>query len=197
MVSNAPTTERPNSRPVVALMVALALLIAGRLIHNHWSLQATQSVHASPQQKLDLNSASAVELAQVPGLGPSRSEAIVSHRTLYGSFSDPQDLTSVPGIGPARAAKIRDTLQVDSLSSTSPPSSVGKAQKIQLGEPPINLNIASEQELQRLPGIGPALASRIVQARSIQLFETVDDLRRVRGIGAKTLENLRPWVCVR
>jgi competence protein ComEA len=59
------------------------------------------------------------------------------------------------------------------------------------GDVRVRLNEASLDELRRLPGIGPALARRIVAARP---FATVDELLRVPGIGPKTLEALRSRV---
>lgn len=59
------------------------------------------------------------------------------------------------------------------------------------GDARIRLNEADAAELMRLPGIGPALARRIEEARP---FADVDDLLRVRGIGPKTLAKLRPLV---
>jgi competence protein ComEA len=56
---------------------------------------------------------------------------------------------------------------------------------------PVDLNRATEVELTALPGIGPALAARIVAARP---FEGIDELRRVRGLRRATLERLRPLV---
>jgi DNA uptake protein ComE-like DNA-binding protein len=56
---------------------------------------------------------------------------------------------------------------------------------------PLDLNRATEPELARLPGVGPALASRIVAARP---FADVDDLRRVKGVRRATLERLRSHV---
>lgn len=56
---------------------------------------------------------------------------------------------------------------------------------------PLDVNRASEPELAALPGVGPALASRIVAARP---FAAVDELRRVRGMRRTTLERLRPLV---
>jgi hypothetical protein len=58
---------------------------------------------------------------------------------------------------------------------------------------PIDINRASEPELMRLPGVGPALAARIVAARP---FAEVDDLRRVRGVRTMLLERLRALVVV-
>ena len=60
---------------------------------------------------------------------------------------------------------------------------------------PTNLNTASEQELLRLPRIGPALAARIVEHRRVHgPFRHPDEITEVRGIGEKTLEKLRPWI---
>ena len=44
--------------------------------------------------------------------------------------------------------------------------------------------------------IGPTLSARIIQAREQRPFQSADELRRVKGIGAKTLKELRPLVKV-
>jgi competence protein ComEA len=57
----------------------------------------------------------------------------------------------------------------------------------------INVNAASAAELELLPGIGPALARRIVDDRAAHgPFRSVNDLDRVKGIGPRTIERLRP-----
>jgi len=61
---------------------------------------------------------------------------------------------------------------------------------------PIDLNRATAEELTALPGIGPALAARIVEARERTPFTSVEDLGRVRGLGATRRERLRPLVTV-
>ena len=55
------------------------------------------------------------------------------------------------------------------------------------------MNTASIEALQNIPGIGAALAARIIAARP---FRNADDLRQVKGIGAKKYENLRPYFSV-
>ena len=62
---------------------------------------------------------------------------------------------------------------------------------------PVDVNLASAAELERLPGVGPALAARIVEARARDgPFGSLDDLRRVRGVGRATLDRLRARLAV-
>ncbi len=56
----------------------------------------------------------------------------------------------------------------------------------------VNINQASEEELQELQGIGPVLAKRIVEYRQANgSFERLEDLKNVTGIGDKTFEKFR------
>ena len=58
---------------------------------------------------------------------------------------------------------------------------------------PVDLNAASPEQLDALPGIGPALAARIVAYRDEHgPFTKIEHLNDVKGIGARTLEKLRP-----
>ena len=62
---------------------------------------------------------------------------------------------------------------------------------------PVNINTASRRELEALPGIGEVLAQRILDYRKANgSFQSVDELVKVKGIGEKTLEKLRPYATV-
>ena len=59
----------------------------------------------------------------------------------------------------------------------------------------LNINTASAEELQTLPNIGVQMAQRIVDYREQHgKFASMEALQNVKGIGAKTLEKLRPFV---
>ncbi|MBX3322633.1 MAG: ComEA family DNA-binding protein [Phycisphaeraceae bacterium] len=58
----------------------------------------------------------------------------------------------------------------------------------------INVNTATQRELELLPGIGPALSQRIIEERMRGRFRTLSDLDRVRGIGPRTLERLEDLI---
>jgi comEA protein len=59
----------------------------------------------------------------------------------------------------------------------------------------ININKADVEELEKLPRIGPAMAKRIIEYRKLQgSFKSLDDLIKVKGIGQKTLDLIRPYL---
>jgi competence protein ComEA len=71
------------------------------------------------------------------------------------------------------------------------------AQLITLGLP-LDLNRASAEDLEAVPGIGPALAKRIVDYRKAHgPFEKIDDLEeKVLGFGPKKLEKIKPFLII-
>ena len=61
----------------------------------------------------------------------------------------------------------------------------------------INLNTATEKELQELPGIGPAISARIIEYRQTNGdFQTIEDIKKVRGIGNAKFEKLKDKVTI-
>ncbi|MFZ9869998.1 MAG: ComEA family DNA-binding protein [Candidatus Kapaibacteriota bacterium] len=60
----------------------------------------------------------------------------------------------------------------------------------------ISVNSSSLRAWEQLPGIGPSTARAILAEQRVGPFQSIDDLQRVRGIGPKKLERLRPYLTV-
>jgi competence protein ComEA len=61
---------------------------------------------------VNINTASASELEDLPGIGPARAAAILQEREAHGSFASVEELSRVPGLGPAAIARLRDRVVV-------------------------------------------------------------------------------------
>lgn len=84
----------------------------------------------------------------------------------------------------------KDTLPRDTTGEQIEQKADQNAQEEQ-----ININKAGEEALKSLPGIGPAYARRILKYRSEKGgFETIEELKEIKGIGQKRLEKLIPFV---
>ena len=55
----------------------------------------------------------------------------------------------------------------------------------------ISINTASLEQLQTLPGIGPSLASRIIEYRQERSFQSIEEIKNVKGIGDKLFEKIK------
>jgi competence protein ComEA len=215
-MSAPPPFPKHPQLPLVLLAAAVLVLLAYRGYGPRFA--ARPSDHFPPASNtVDLNTADKTELLQIPGVGPSLANAILTHRQAVGRFDRVDDLTNVKGVGPKTLDKLRHWVRVGEepdepvasgrgteppverlerkAASARPPSS-GTTKKLEVGET-VNVNAAPGGELQRLPGVGPALAGRIIAERERRPFAAAEDLRRVSGIGAKTLEKLRPFVVVK
>ena len=217
-VDPRPGRAAPSAPASCAGQAALALLLvllAGLLAHRGYGgrlgTRPTEAATGPPARRLDLNASDHKALEQVPGIGPKMALAIEEHRRANGPFRDVADLRTVHGFGPATLDKVRPFVHADAPPEEPPPAeplvltrkpaapqpSVTRSvsRKITADDPPVDLNAASIEELQRLPKVGPTLAHRIVEYRGRARFQSADDLRKVSGIGSKkTFEAIRPFV---
>ncbi len=69
---------------------------------------------------------------------------------------------------------------------------IGKIDEKQ--EEKISINSASAEQLQTIPGIGPAMATRIIEYRQTKSFDTLEELKEVKGIGDKLYEKMLPYI---
>lgn len=152
--------------------------------------EAEASRPLGPGETIDVNHADAVQLQRLPGVGPSRAAAILAERLDGGAFRSLEDLDRVRGIGRATARRWAGMISFGAVR--------GSAAAPARPEGPVDLNRAHPKDLEQITGIGPALARRIVEARTRRgRFRTVDDLLEVPGIGPRTLEILREQAVVR
>jgi competence protein ComEA len=96
------------------------------------------------------------------------------------------DGTSVALAGPSLVPS-RPSRPPPAARPSPPPGLSGK----------LNLNTATAAELERLPGVGPTKARRVLEFRGAHgPFRRVMDLRRVKGFGKKTVDRLAPFLTI-
>ncbi|PPL18688.1 ComEA family DNA-binding protein [Microterricola pindariensis] len=222
----APSARVPSARTRVgvgaAIVLFLVALVAAVLVSAFGSAGADETIPLGEGSIAP--SAGALDAPDASG-GPDVAEAplyvhvwgAVADAGLYqvaagsrvvdviaaaGGFTDDADPA---GVNLARALSDGEQLHVPRVGEVPPPAAVspGGAGGTSGGaagadaQPLINLNTATQAELETLPQIGPALAQRILDWRAANGgFDTVEDLRSVTGIGAKTFDGLRDKVTV-
>jgi competence ComEA-like helix-hairpin-helix protein len=136
------------------------------------------------QERIDPDRASAEELARLPRVGLGLARAIVAYRETNGAFGGVQGLDRVPGVGPGLLSAIGPHLAFSAQAALPPPQ--------------LDLNSASADALDGLPGIGPTRAASIVQYRAQHgPFRSVEELGRVPGMGPAALARVRDHLAVR
>jgi competence ComEA-like helix-hairpin-helix protein len=115
---------RTKSRTMKSRLRACSLLLLC------WILLAAHAVIGKkipPSTPLDLNTATAAQLAQVPGIGVSSAKAIVQFRQKSGPFERIEDLLAIRGISARRLQQIRPYVNVSQPAPRRPSSSRGSA----------------------------------------------------------------------
>lgn len=146
---------------------------------------------------ININTATASQLTALNGIGESKAAAIVEYREQYGDFGSVDELLIVPGIGEKILEGLRDQVTVGAPSVTA--ASAGTTHEItqDYNSGLININTATASQLTALNVIGETKAAAIVEFREQHgRFTTVDELLNVRGIGEKTLANIRGQITV-
>ena len=152
-----------------------------------------------PGERLDPNTSPADRLMSLPGASRAVVQRIVEERA-KAPFRTADDLRRVAGIGPATVQKWRDLLVLPPSPPSPPalpgpqPDAAGPGRESSAAGP-VDLNRAGEADLERLPGVGPVLARRILAWRdSAGGFRSVEQLEEVRGVGPAMMRRLTPLI---
>jgi competence protein ComEA len=177
--------------PVLAALAMLMLPLAGATPAR---AAAASAKAATP---VDINSASEKDLETLPGVGAATAKKIVAGRP----FSSVDDLARA-GVSAKTIEKIRPMVAVGSAPAGSAAPAIqgaagpnvrhaspsSAAMSTPSTAPKVDINSASEKDLETLPGVGAATAKKIIAGRP---FSTVEDLARV-GLSASRIAKLEP-----
>ncbi|HTR04654.1 MAG TPA: helix-hairpin-helix domain-containing protein [Thermoanaerobaculia bacterium] len=183
----------------------LALLLAALLV------PAAHAFAAKKSSKVDLNTATQQELEALPGVGEATAKKIIAGRP-YSSVGD-LSKAGVPAstidkissmvtvskskakAGPAESTASEKPAKTEKAAASEKPATSEKsaapakpAAKTAAG--PVDLNTASEKDLEALPGVGPATAKKIVAGRP---YSSVNDLSKA-GVSASTISKISSLV---
>lgn len=140
-------------------------------------------------ESVDVDRATAADLARLPRIGAGLAARIVRDRDAHGPFGSLEGLGRVRGVGRTVLAAIGPHAKFSGRARASAGAMAQGAR--------VAVNRATAAELETLPGIGPRLAEAIVADRRRNgAYRKVEDLLRVRGIGPTIVDRLRDRILV-
>ncbi len=197
------TLARKPRHAAAAFAVAVAVALA---------LAAGNAAAAGPL--VDINSADQKTLESLPGVGPAVAQAIIKGRP----YKSVDDLANVKGLGKAKLAKIKPLVTAGAAQAAQAPAAAGaaassaaskasaaakaakaapteagKAARAKAPAGPVNINTATLEQLEALPGIGPKKAQAIIDGRP---YQKPEDIMKVKGIKQGIYNKIRDAITV-
>lgn len=198
-----------------ASKAGLPFLVLAVLVGAVFTL-GTPVVYGGQKALIDLNSASEKELESLKGVGPATAKKIIDGRPYKSvdelsragvpaktieSLKPLVTVSTAPAAAAAGAAAAKASPAPDSGTKASPaqksaPPSAKKAApltKLAPGER-VNINTASKEQLDVLPGIGPVKAQAIIDGRP---YATIEDIMKVKGIKQGEFNKIKDLIIAR
>lgn len=168
---------------------------------------------------VDLNTADQKSLESLPGVGPATAREIIKGRP----YKSVEDLGRVKGMSKAKIEKLKGMVTVSQPQGAKPSTTTAPASKAASPAPSkpaksepsapkapasaekrspaklapgekVNINTASKETIEALPGIGPAKAQAIIDGRP---YNAPEDIMKVKGIKQKTFDKIKDQITVR
>ncbi len=167
---------------VLSVAILITMLALGGMAYGQSNANPSQGMQQGTGagmdqqsiEKLSVNTATAQELKRVPGIDQTLAQNILDYRMANGAFNSIDDLSNVQGMDRQKLDSLRKHLDAR-----------------------MDLNVATADQLRRVPGISSTLAQNIVQYREANgPFGSVNDLNKIRGIDNYKLDLIKKYVQV-
>lgn len=133
------------------------------------------------------------------GLRAKTIQTILNYRSKGGYFNKPEDIRKIYGLTTAEADRLISYVQIENLNAKSGSNKMEAAQALENMNPvhSIDINTATAEAFESLPGIGDVLSKRIVKFRtSIHGFQSIEDIKRTYGLPDSTYQKILPYLTI-
>jgi competence protein ComEA len=183
-------------RTLVLATIGLLILVAVTALSIRWKPAETiiiePPVPTATPGPIRVHVSGAVVSADVYDLSP---DSIV--RDAINAAGGANSEADLENINLAKVLSDGDQVYVPRIGEAPTPVPPGEEGAAPAATGPVNLNTATQANLETLPGIGPAIAGRIIEYREANgPFATIEDIQNVSGIGPATFENIKDFITV-
>ena len=200
------TFTHSQKKGILLLVLILLVAMSALFVFKHYMAQRPFDQPVMAQNfaqpvtvqdstlRLDINLADSAQWTQLKGIGPTLSQRIIRYRNSIGGFRNVEQVSKVYGIKPELFSAIEGNLYYNRFSAPpSPTKSITRTQK--KSYPKLDINTATAEDFENLPGIGKTLSKRIVKYRNtLGGFSSIDQLKRVYYLEPETFSQIKPYI---